>query len=752
MPPINEEKIPEKSLRDIYYIVFRQKWKAIIFFLVVFITVTVGTFLMPEIYRSEAKLMVRLGRESVSLDPTATTGPFISVGQNRENEIKSELEILNSQDLVEKVVDAIGPAPLINDPEDQKGKSSAGSVPGAIEGVIQNLRSALQYAVWPVTGLFRQLSDRDKAVLTVMKNLEIEALKNSNTISISFEARSQKLAKEVIDGLINFYLEKHITVHRTAGSYAFFNEQSDQFQNTLAQTEEDLRKLKDKTGIASLDEQRRALVKRIGDLQQETGGTEASLAASSAKVQALQKIAAELPPTHVTQETTGIGNYGAELMRSRLYELQLKEQDLLSKYNGDSNPVREIRRQIAEAQALLDKEDPTRTQVAKGLNESYKQAQLALIAEKATLSYLQAKASKQKALLASARNELKNINDSEVQLAQVERELSLQKDNYRKYNEKLEQARIDQALEMGKISNISVVQPATYPIKPVRPRKMLNLALGLFLGIFGALGLAFFSEYMDHTFKKPEDVEERLQLPMLASIPVMLNLQRLSKERIADDSILNEIFPSGDQKRLDMPSQESKGYYEALRGRMLISGNGALQQPRLIALTSARSGEGVSTVAFHLAAALAMQGDGRVLYVNSRQMNESAKLSSLLTEIRIDEEGNVKTSKPSYSGNLDTPVNFSRLTESKTFKDLLDVWKRTYSFTVFDMPPVLEENSAVRLAGLLDGVILVVEAERARWEVVQRAKGLLEQAKANMLGVVLNKRRYYVPEWVYRTL
>jgi capsular polysaccharide biosynthesis protein len=106
-----------------------------------------------------------------------------------------------------------------------------------------------------------------------------------------------------------------------------------------------------------------------------------------------------------------------------------------------------------------------------------------------------------------------------VSLLQVQREVGIQEASYKKYSDKLDQTRIDHALEMVKISNISVVQPATYPIKPVRPKKMFNIALGLILGIFGGLGLAFISEYMDHTFKKPEDITQILDLPILATIP-----------------------------------------------------------------------------------------------------------------------------------------------------------------------------------------------------------------------------------------
>jgi uncharacterized protein involved in exopolysaccharide biosynthesis len=74
-----EGKNQERSLRDIYYVLFRHKWKTIPFFLAVVITVTVGTLLATKIYQSEAKVMLRLGRENVSLDPTVVTGPIVSV-------------------------------------------------------------------------------------------------------------------------------------------------------------------------------------------------------------------------------------------------------------------------------------------------------------------------------------------------------------------------------------------------------------------------------------------------------------------------------------------------------------------------------------------------------------------------------------------------------------------------------------------------------------------------------------------------
>jgi len=504
----------EKSSRDVYYVLFRHKWKAVFFLCSVMFIVTVVTFLTPRSYRSDAKIMVRVGRESVALDPTATTGPLLSIGQSRENEVKSELEILKSRELVERVVDALGASSYLKASQETEGSFAGNEIKRTVGRLLEGTMGSSIH-LNPTTSA----ADRDKVILDFMMELQIEALKNSNIIFISFEAKNRRLAQESLEKLIRFYLEKHLSVHRTVGSYEFFTQLTEQLRDNLTQAQENLRELKNKTGIASPEEQRRLLLKRIGDLQQDVEGTESALASSRKKVETMKKTLSELPETMVTQRTTGNTNPGADLMRSKFYELKLKEQDLLSRYTEQSKVVKEIQRQIAEAKAVLDKEEPTRTQVTRGVNEAHKQVQMALLTERTNLSSLEAKVKELRSQLISAREDLKALNDGEIELTQAQREVDLQEANYRKYYEKLEQARIDQAMETEKISNISVVQRPTYPMKAVRPKTMLNLALGLFFGILGGVGLLFFSEYMDHTFKKPEDIEEKLKLSTLAEIP-----------------------------------------------------------------------------------------------------------------------------------------------------------------------------------------------------------------------------------------
>ena len=759
-----ENRTPQSSLRDLYYVLFRHKWKMILFFLTIMVIVVVGTLYSPEIYRSEAKLLVRLGRESVTLDPTATTGKIINVSRSRESEVNLELEILKSRELAEKVVDYIGPEAF------SKRTGRKLSVKSVVHKVLRKTTQQVSTEVKEPQSLLEQLTlversdNRDAAVLGVMKNLEIKALKDSCVISITYETQSPKLAKDVITKLIVLYLEKHIAVHQAPGSQEFFTRQSEYLRGRLTQLEDELRDLKNATGISSLEEQRRVVLDRISILQKEIDTTEAELASSRTKVQTLEKTLATMPETVVTGTTEGFPNNAADDMRARLYELQLREQELTSKFNEENRQVQDVRRQIAAAQALLDKEAPTRTQMTKGLNSIHQQVQSTLFTEQATLSSLQAKIQILRRQLTTARVGLKTLNDAEPKITRLKREINMQEASYNKYSENLEQTRIDYALENDKISNISVVQPATpLPTKPVPQRKLLNMALGLLVGIFGAIGLAFFLEYIDHSIRTPEELEEKLLLSTLAFIP-----------RVR----ANKIRPTGKRRKQTKPSDKSvksvpkrwkipikiREHYSVFREELLLKSNGHSKAPYVLAIIGCCRGEGVSTIAANISAMLAQLGEGRVLLVDANIRCPSAHR---IFQTRLGPGlANILTADQDYRDiiaswrfqNLHILTagiangSSSGILRPAQFTKLINSMKKDYRYVVFDMPAVREARSAARLASLCDGVVLVVEAERLRWEVLLNAKAQLLNWNANVLGVVLNKRRFPIPEWLYQTL
>ena len=226
-----------------------------------------------------------------------------------------------------------------------------------------------------------------------------------------------------------------------------------------------------------------------------------------------------MPDTEVSQETSGLGNEGTDRMRDQFYALQVREKEAQAKYTDDHPKLRQIRDQLAAARKLLDEEEKTRRQVTKEPNKLRRQAQSALLAEEPLLASLRAQSGQLKTQLAAVRGELSKLNEDELRLAATQREVDLLEADYRKYSTNLEQARIDQQLEIERMSNVSVVQPASYEPRPVRPRVALNLLLGLCAGALGGLALPLVLEQFDRSLRTPEDVEKHLDLPTLATIP-----------------------------------------------------------------------------------------------------------------------------------------------------------------------------------------------------------------------------------------
>ena len=766
---IHSEKLnqdfPETSLLDLFTVLFRHKKRILFFFYVVMIMVVFYTFSLSDVYESKAKLMVRLGRESVSLDPTATTGQVVSIGDDRENEVNSELAILQSRELAEKIVDAIGMDKLFNKPAEFSGLSDSpfAKMSRQIKSLFKLTTVALA-RFFPVSNpSAKALKDRDQAVQMLLKKLIIEASRKSSIITISYQDRTPELARDVISMLIGFYMDKHIAVHRTVGSYQFFDQQKDELYAALMKTEGELLDLKNETGVAVLSEQWHLLLDRIGGLQKELEKTESDIAATMANIKVLQSNISDMPKTQVTEETSGLPNSAADELQKRFNDLQLKEQELLSTFTDESVPVKEIRRQINVARTQLAKAELPR-EVTTGVNHNYQEARMMLIKEEGGLSAFQAKAGMLREQLTKSHEDLKILNETEVRLTQLQREKEIQEANYRKYSGNLEQARMDQSLEMEKISNISVVQPASFSVKPIGPKKLLILTIGFFVAVFGGLGLGFISEYLDHSFKNPGDIIRKLQLPMMGTIPCLSSDNPLLVEHTMPVSQVMSNSLGKTRKGMLLNPIRTTRYCESLLDYMLQPHGDSIYAPYALAVISAHSEEGVSTVTALVAGMLAAQGDGRILIVDAnighpgQHTKFDKKLSPGLANALSEDLAYASIIQHIQTCNIDLlaagegAVNPGRIADLQSIADLLPMLKREYSIVIFDVPALQDDKGGTQIARIMDGVILVVEAENTRWEVAQHAKERLLEAGANILGVVLNKRRFYIPDWLHKML
>jgi polysaccharide biosynthesis protein PslE len=229
----------------------------------------------------------------------------------------------------------------------------------------------------------------------------------------------------------------------------------------------------------------------------------------------------ETPESLPTQQTNGYPNVASDSLQADFYKLRLTLEDLESRLGQEHPKVVDARRTLTQASSMLQATELDRTQSTVSLHPSRQALDLEWRHEETLNASLRAKADALKTQLAVLEQRTRDLNEREVQISDLERQVLIAETSYRSYMENLEQARIGEALEVKRISNLNVVQPPSLVQTPVSPKASLILGAGLMLALCGSVCLALGSEYLDNSIKTPEDVESELGVPVLAAVERM---------------------------------------------------------------------------------------------------------------------------------------------------------------------------------------------------------------------------------------
>lgn len=734
--PLAADTSVDLPLLRIARVLFRRAVCILVVFLALGAAVLAWVGTLKPSYRSESKVFVQVGRESVTLDPTVTLGGATLDPRNtRENELNSELEVARGETLRRAVVERLGAARIL----------SRGAGPATEPGRLARAREALLAAlksVLPSEG-GPELSDDDLAVLLLAEKLEVRLVLDSSVIKIGHEARDPALARDVVAAYTEAYLARHLEVHGTPGSLEYLRAEHERLVAELAAAEDAREALRAQAGVYALDEQRRSLVERMGARDSELSEAAAQVAAGEAQVRALRAglESGAFPPMVVLEDVTRQSNALFDYLRQELARLRIEERALLERQAPESRALKALQDQIALTETMLAAESPERAEVTRGASSTRAQAELALLQAEGLMAAQRARAEVITGRRLDLQAELDRLTAAELDLGRRARAIATLERAVSEAAARRATAEADEELRQRNITNLRVLEPASLPLRRTGMGKKVALALGLVLALVGALAAGFVKEFLDQSLSSTGELRGRVGLPSLGAVPFSLALWRFRRVALAPR-------PEFAAVRDHLP--------EAHAGRA-----------RVVAVTSAHRREGKSTVAANLALALA-RGGAPVLLVDghvqrpalTRTFGKLAE-SGLAGAARAGERpvpvatgtqglALVAAGAARVKGVREGEPICERI--ARQLPDWLEHWRGEYAHVVLDLPPLSLNSPILRLAPACDAVVLVVAAEKYRWQIAREAADELVRAGARVPGAVLTRRRHHVPGWLYHRL
>lgn len=506
------------TLFDIVASIFRYKWRFLLVTSLMLILSGIAVMLFPKRYESEAKLFVRLGRGSATVDPTAI-GQTISIQESRESEMNSIVDMLKSRGLAELVVDSIGPDRILRRFSwiELQSESLGDKVSEAMEALLPGMgASVVSESEIPEEDI-KTLKRREVAIKEFAGDLKIDSPKKSTTISITFRGSSPELAQDVVETVIDCYRKMHIDAYRYGGTLDFFNEQFTEQEQILAKSEEQLRATKNENAMLTMKGKQESLQTEMTDIKKLQLQTQADMEAAQGRMEKLKFDIERLPKELQRERTKGISVGATDAMRDRLYALEIQEKELSSKYFDNHPELLKVREQLTSARDIMDDQPVDREQSTMAVNPVHQQLENEILLAEAALASLESKRASLDALEAELVQRLNKANDLELVAESLQRQIEISRENHRNYARKLEESRINAALDTEAVSNVSVVSQPTRRYKHASPNRVLLAGLGTIFSVLCGVATALVCDYRATSLetKKIRDAERERYLRML---------------------------------------------------------------------------------------------------------------------------------------------------------------------------------------------------------------------------------------------
>ena len=573
----------------------------------------------------------------------------------------------------------------------------------------------------------------DEALKKFQQRLSVEPVKRSRLIEITFDSNDPALAARVANAVVSTYIQQNLASRWQVSQSAteWLQQQLLDMKAKLEQSQDDLQQYAHDNGLVFLET--------------DQGNTE------NISVQALRELEQDLTKAEADRyhyeslyRLVQQGNYASlpgvfdnkllQDLTEKLADLERERSRLASEFNPEYPRLKEVQSQIDESESELASE---RQRGAQLIDDNY---QAALDRE----NMLRQAFDEQK-------KEANDIAEKSVQYNILKREADTNKQLYVDLLEKMKETAVSTSL---KATNIRIVDTAHLPRRPDRPRVLLNLSAAAAFGLFLGIGFVFLQEHLDDAFKSVQEAEQFLQLPSLGSIPRITSINGGAAHKLYRRALSSGRENGSENGAANWNRIEGNGQnpvlaeaFHGLRTSVLLSR--AKCPPESLLVTSARPGEGKTTVAANLAISMAQLGhsvllvDADLRRPNLHKFFGISSTNGLVDFLTGQADWRSLTWKAPSSGLSVLPCglippNPTDLLSSDYMREMIRDARKEYKFVVLDSPPLAELADSRILATLVDGIILVIGCGTTPRYLVHRAYTSTLDTSSRVLGIAIN--------------
>jgi uncharacterized protein involved in exopolysaccharide biosynthesis len=503
------------SLAQLVGGLFRQRWVFLLVASLIFGLALFWTFGTGKRYTSEMVLLVQNSRgNDVISSSQSGSAPPVGASDVSEEQLNSEIAILNSDDLLDQIVDP-------------SWKNSS--------------REHMSR---------EQLEAHANAVRALRGQIRVAPVRSSHAISIKVVARSGSEARSTLNSLLDAFLQKQRQIGRPAGASALFAEEAEEYRKKLAAARLELANYQNQHGFVSLATREGELEGKVLDLQSQHRDVEVQIVDAEKRIAADTQELATLPERQPTIESTSPATGRLDQLSVLLLTLTNKRTELLTKYKPDDRLVKEVDQQLADTRASLREAAEVAPQSAStDVNPNWQAAQRDLMTGKVLLNGLLARRAKLAGQISTLSRQLSGTELQSGDFEGLAQKVAELENGYRAFVTKRDESLVSDLMDQHQWLNVAVAEYPTLSLSPSHPKPFTDLVLGAGAALLMAGCAVFLCEVTRQKIANPAELEAATRYPVLATVPFLPSQDRISAGASERPGFARSLRPGHGQHR-----------------------------------------------------------------------------------------------------------------------------------------------------------------------------------------------------------